>query len=84
MAAFDRRGNRRILLANLAGEEKVVELSCQSGSERVWILEPENVAVAVASPEKFMARPTHRLNSNRGKVRLELGPYSLAWLDTSG
>ena len=79
MALRDRRGRRRLLLANLQGERQTVEFRLPKGLWKIYTLDERNYL-------RYLRRPAAWRDMAAGecvqqtKFELELGPYVLAAL----
>jgi hypothetical protein len=72
---------QRLLVANLSPEPKVVRVRSALGKAlQLRMLDSENVAEAMNSPESFRAKPARRMDSAE-VIQLGLLPYAIARID---
>ena len=74
---------RRILLANLTSQPRIVNLNGNwlGGRARLVTLDESNVEEAMREPEQARAKPGALMESSGGTYRLPLLPYAILRLD---
>jgi len=82
--AFRLGAKSRVLLANLGPETRTVRLEGFRWPAHVWLksLDEKSVKGAIASPVRFRAAPSRRVDSSGRSVELTLRPYSFVRLDS--
>ncbi len=81
--ALRKEGKVRVLAANLTGQKEAIVIQGLPirGNAVLWELNETNVAQAMLEPEEFLARPGRRVVPADGKLKLDLAPYEIAWID---
>jgi D-apionolactonase len=69
-------GRKRLVLANLTGDEREVELALDLPNAKVRVLDESSLATAVLDPDLFLAQQTPETSR-----RVYLPPYTVASID---
>jgi hypothetical protein len=79
--AMERRGRRRLLVANFGDAPAEVAVEGFAGPVRVRTLDERSVVDAMMAPEAFRAAPTAFRRARGGSLGLRLLPFAVACVD---
>jgi hypothetical protein len=79
--AVRRGGRQRVLVANLSPRAQEIALPDLSAPAEVRYLDETTAGRAMREPETFRRQPPRRMEGGKG-LRVELGPWAVACIDT--
>ena len=82
--ALSKRGEQRVIIANLTDEPREVTLGKLAKSICLRRLNEKNLEQAMLAPEAFRAEAWEAADSSEGALRLSLAPYEIVSIEASG
>jgi hypothetical protein len=79
--ALERGGRRRVLLANLSGEPRRVEVLGLPATVALLRLDETTAPRATEAPEVFRAEPGEAIDAPGGRLEVTLAPYAVVRID---
>ena len=82
--AINKQGRIRIILANLISEIQQLTVKNLGSSVNIRHLNESNIEKAMKSPETFRAQNFKKHGTANGSLKLELLPYAIVCIDSTG
>jgi D-apionolactonase len=81
LTLLDGQNRKRILVANLLGEDQEIKIKSGTCTARVLRLNAGNAEEAMRNPERFRKETGDVLAAQSGKIELNLSPYEFVRID---
>jgi hypothetical protein len=79
---LEKNGRRRYLIANMTQEKRDVSIHDLPENVFFKLLDDSTFSSACMQPDKFRKNTGRKIKPRRGKLRISLGPYAIARIDS--